>query len=60
MGKRNIYILEIKNKIDTTVTDIDNTINNITDASKEEKVAFLFILSSFHKKRIVTYSYYLV
>ena len=39
--KRNIYILEIKNKIDTIVNDIDNTINNITNGSKEEKVAFL-------------------
>ena len=33
--------MEIKNKIDTIVNDIDNTINNITNGSKEEKVAFL-------------------
>lgn len=39
--KRNIYILEIKNKIDTIVNDIDNTIDNILNGSKEEKVAFL-------------------
>lgn len=39
--KRNIYILEIKNKIDIIVNDIDNMVSNIANGSKEEKVAFL-------------------
>ena len=39
--KRNIYILEIKNKLDIIVKDIDTTINNIINGSKEEKIAFL-------------------
>ena len=39
--KKNIYILEIKEKKDIIVSDIKNTLDNINEASKEEKVAFL-------------------
>ena len=39
--KRNIYILEIKNKVDIIKKDIDNMMDNILNSSKEEKVAFL-------------------
>lgn len=39
--KKNIYILEIKEKKDIIVSDINNTLANINEASKEEKVAFL-------------------
>lgn len=39
--KKNIYILEIKEKKDIIVSDINNTLDNINEASKEEKVAFL-------------------
>ena len=39
--KRNIYILEIKNKKEIILNDIDNTINNILEGSKEEKIAFI-------------------
>ena len=39
--KRNIYILEIKDKYTIIVNDINNTINNIKDSSNEEKIAFL-------------------
>ena len=39
--KKNIYILEIKEKKDIIVSDINNTLTNINEASKEEKVAFL-------------------
>ena len=39
--KKNIYILEIKEKIETILGDIDNTMNNILDYSTEEKIAFL-------------------
>lgn len=39
--KKNIYILEIKDKKDIIVSDINNTLDNINEASKEEKVAFL-------------------
>ncbi len=39
--KKNIYILEIKEKKDIILSDINNTLANINDASKEEKVAFL-------------------
>ena len=39
--KKNIYILEIKEKKDIIVSDINNTLVNINEASKEEKVAFL-------------------
>lgn len=38
---RNIYILEIKEKLDIIKSDIDNTMNNILDLSIEEKIAFL-------------------
>lgn len=39
--KKNIYILEIKEKKDIIVSDINNTLANINEVSKEEKVAFL-------------------
>ena len=39
--KRNIYILEVKEKIDVIKSDIKNTINNILESSNEEKIAFL-------------------
>lgn len=39
--KRNIYILELKNKVDIIIKEIDNMMNNIKEGSKEEKVAFL-------------------
>ena len=39
--KKNIYILEIKEKKVIIVSDINNTLANINEASKEEKVAFL-------------------
>lgn len=39
--KRNIYILEIKNKVDIIIKEIENMTDNIKDGSKEEKVAFL-------------------
>jgi len=39
--KRNIYILEIKKKLNIIISDIDNTMNNILDSSAEEKIAFL-------------------
>ena len=39
--KRNIYILEIKDKKDIILLDINNTLKNISDASNEEKIAFL-------------------
>ena len=39
--KRNIYILEIKEKIEIISKDIEDNINNILDKSKEEKKAFL-------------------
>lgn len=39
--KKNIYILAIKDKIDIIKSDVNNTVNNIKDLSKEEKVAFL-------------------
>ncbi len=39
--KKNIYILEIREKKDIIVSDINNTLANINEASKEEKVAFL-------------------
>jgi cell division protein WhiA len=39
--KKNIYILEIKDKKDIIVSDVNNTLANIYEASKEEKVAFL-------------------
>lgn len=38
---RNIYILEIKEKLNTIEKDIDNIMNNILDNSKEEQIAFL-------------------
>ena len=38
---RNIYILEIKEKIDIIESDIDNTMNNILENSMEEQIAFL-------------------
>ncbi len=38
---RNIYILEIKEKLNIINSDINNTINNILDLSIEEKIAFL-------------------
>ena len=39
--KRNIYILEIKEKKNTILLDIENTLENIKDGSNEEKIAFL-------------------
>ena len=39
--KRNIYILEIKEKLNIIESDINNTFNNILEASNEEKIAFL-------------------
>ena len=39
--KRNIYILEIKEKLNTITSDINNTFNNILESSNEEKIAFL-------------------
>lgn len=39
--KRNIYILDIKEKVDLILKDINNTIINIKEASKTEKIAFL-------------------
>ena len=39
--KRNIYILEIKDKLDIINSDINNIFNNILDSSREEKIAFL-------------------
>lgn len=39
--KKNIYILDVKDKKNLIVSDIDNTIFNISRASNEEKVAFL-------------------
>lgn len=39
--KRNIYILEIKDKYDYITSDIDNTLSNIKEGSNEEKIAFL-------------------
>ena len=39
--KRNIYILEIKDKKEIILKDIEETMNNIIDGSKEEKIAFL-------------------
>ena len=38
---RNLYILEIKEKINTIKADIDNTFANIINLSDEEKIAFL-------------------
>lgn len=39
--KRNIYILEVKEKSNIIESDINNTINNILEFSNEEKIAFL-------------------
>lgn len=39
--KRNIYILEIKDKKDLILKEIDDCLNNIVDGSREEKKAFL-------------------
>ena len=39
--KRNLYILDIKEKVNTIIADIDNLFQNIFDASLEEKKAFL-------------------
>ena len=39
--KRNIYILEIKEKLDIIESDIDNIFRNILEFSTEEKIAFL-------------------
>lgn len=39
--KKNIYILEVKEKLELIKSDINSTINNILDASMEEKIAFL-------------------
>ena len=39
--RRNIYILSIKEKIATIISDINNNLDNILSASKEEKIAFL-------------------
>lgn len=38
---RNLYILEIKEKLDTIIADIKGTLENITTESDEEKKAFL-------------------
>lgn len=38
---RNLYILEIKEKLDTIIADIKGTLENITTESDEEKRAFL-------------------
>lgn len=38
---RNLYILEIKEKLDTIIADIEGTLENITTESDEEKKAFL-------------------
>lgn len=39
--KRNIYILEIKEKLNIIESDIDNILKHILDFSTEEKIAFL-------------------
>lgn len=39
--KRNIYILEIKDKFDYITSDIENTLTNIKEGSTEEKIAFI-------------------
>jgi hypothetical protein len=39
--KRNIYILEVKEKLDVIKSDINNTVSNILEGSDEEKIAFL-------------------
>ncbi len=38
---RNLYILELKEKIETITSDINNTLENILEGSSEEKKAFL-------------------
>jgi len=38
---KNLYILELKDKLETIKGDIDDTFNNILSASDEEKIAFL-------------------
>ena len=39
--ERNLYILEVKEKKDIIVSDINNLTNNILEGSAEEKIAFL-------------------
>jgi len=39
--ERNLYILEVKEKIDIILSDINNLTNNILEGSSEEKIAFL-------------------
>ena len=38
--KRNLYILDIKEKVNTIIADIDNLFQNIFDASLEERKHF--------------------
>lgn len=38
---RNLYILEIKDKVDAITSDINNLMENILEGSHEEKIAFL-------------------
>ncbi len=38
---KNLYILEIKEKVEVIVSDINNLMENIIDGSDEEKIAFL-------------------
>ena len=39
--KKTIYILEVKKKLNIIKSDIDNTMKNILDSSREEKIAFI-------------------